>query len=326
MSVAVAVGVPRVTVVVPVHNAGPFLAPALDSLLAQTSSDWEAVVIDDCSSDGSAAIAARYAREHPGHIVAVALERNVGVAAARNKAIAASHGGELVVLLDHDDRLRANYVEHMTGRFDAARAAGRRVGVVACDAELVGEDGQPLGGRFSERFGWVDDPGIDDMIQRNYVLARALFSRAAYDEVGGFDPACLASDDCDLWMRMLEAGYEIVTTREPVAIWRLHEASQGRNDRLMADGNLRVLRGMLQRGALTRVQRRAVRVQIRHYRALRARALVREARDARRPAAVVAGRALGAVPLGVLAFAQAPSRWGEWARDAVAALRRPASP
>ena len=81
---------PRVAVVVPVHNAEPFLAQTLDSVLAQTREDWVAVVVDDASTDGSGAIAARYAAEHPGRFRVLTPERNLGVVEARNTAIAAA--------------------------------------------------------------------------------------------------------------------------------------------------------------------------------------------------------------------------------------------
>ncbi len=51
---------PRISIVVPVYNAAPFLAITLDSALAQTRSDWEMIVVDDGSTDGSGAIAAEY--------------------------------------------------------------------------------------------------------------------------------------------------------------------------------------------------------------------------------------------------------------------------
>lgn len=303
-------GPPRVTVVVPVHNAGAFLAPALDSVLAQTFPDWEAVVVDDASSDGSAEVVRRYADAHPGRITAVVLTENVGVARARDLAIRRSRGGELVALLDHDDRWREDYLAHMVGRLDAERAAGRRVGIVACNALLEHED-RILEETFADRYGWTETIDIDAMIERNCILARALFLREAYDAVGGFAPECLASDDFDLWMRLLEAGWEVATTRETVVVWRLHAGSQSRNERLMAAGAAAAFSRAIARGALTPAQRRAARRRLRHSRALLGRALVREALADGRPA-VAAWRAVAAAPRGLIAFAQAPSRWREW--------------
>lgn len=300
---------PRVTVVVPVHNAGAFLVPALDSALAQTFTDFEVVVVDDASSDGSDEVARRYAMAHPDRFTAICLTENVGVARARDLAIRRSRGGELIALLDHDDRWREDYLEHTVACLDRERAAGRRVGIVACNA-LLEQDGRIID-TFAERYGWTEHIDVDAMIQRNCILARAVFCREGYDAVGGFAAECLASDDYDLWFRLLEAGWEVATTRETVVIWRLHAASQSRDQRLMADGSIAVFERALARGALTRPQRRAVRRRLRHHRALRARALVHEAAVAGHPAAAAA-RAVRAAPHGAVAFAQSPSRWGEW--------------
>ena len=83
----------RVSVVTPAHDAAPYLGQALDSVLGQTYGDWEAIVADDASSDGTRAVAAEYAERHPGRIRLVPLDRNLGPALARNAAVEASSGG-----------------------------------------------------------------------------------------------------------------------------------------------------------------------------------------------------------------------------------------
>jgi glycosyltransferase involved in cell wall biosynthesis len=308
---------PRVSVVIPVHNAERYLGQALDSVLAQSYDDWEVVVVDDASRDGSPAIAARYAADHPGRIHAVALQDNVGVATARNIAVEASAGGELVALLDHDDWLLAPYLERMVGLYDARVAEGRKVGIVACDGRLWTEGVGMQERTWSEQYlgtaaGRVD---YDAMIHRNAILARAVFSRAAFDEVGGFAAECRASDDWDLWLRMLEAGWEAVYEPEPLVVWRRHEESLSDRQAFLMEGSIAVARRALARGRLTPRQRRAMGIRLRHVRAVRARALLRDALRERR-GADAARFALPAVTLGAVALLQRPSRWGEWLRKA----------
>jgi glycosyltransferase involved in cell wall biosynthesis len=322
--------VPRVAIAVPVHDAEPFLEQALASILAQTYTSWEAIVVDDASTDASPEIAAAFARQHPHRIRAIRLGRNVGVAAARNAAIRAARRGDLVALLDHDDAWRSDYLARSVALFDGALAAGRRPGIVACNAWLHTPHGI-LPETFAERFGWIDPIDYDAMIERNCVLARALFSREAFEVVGGFAPECLAADDYDLWLRILEVGYEVITTPEPLVVYRLHAGAQSRDRRLMAESKLVTYRRALRRGALSPGQRRAVHFQMRHHRALRERAIVYAALADRRPlrAAAVAMRA---APYGLISFLQAPGRWREWmlpARRGVRAgspARRPRRP
>jgi GT2 family glycosyltransferase len=242
----------------------------------------------------------------------LSLERNVGVAQARNLAIRASGGGELVALLDQDDYWREDYLAWTVQMFELASARGERPGIVACNGLIETPEGRV--GTFAQRFWWRDEIDYNAMIERNYILARALFSRAAFEQVGGFSTACLASDDYDLWLRIMEAGYEVLTTREPLVVYRIHPAAQSRDQQLLAEGELAVCRRLLERGTLTRHQRRLLRARIRHCRALRERAITRAAWSERRrlDACLQATRAL---PWGLVAFLQAPSRWAEWTRQ-----------
>jgi teichuronic acid biosynthesis glycosyltransferase TuaG len=303
---------PRVSVLIATHNGERFLGQTLDSVLAQTYDDWEAIVVDDASTDGTAALVAGYAERHPGRIKLVPLDSNVGPALARNAAAEASSGGELLALLDHDDRWRENFLEHMVGVYNAAVGDGRRVGVVSCNPLIETEDGI-TGETFAERYWWSDSVDYDGMIERDYVYAGALFPREAFDRVGRLSGECWGSDDYDLWLRMMEAGYEVVTTRESVAVYRCHSTSISANDLTMADAAIAAYRRALERGQVDARRMRALRRQLRHYRALRERALVRKAMRERRPFSAGV-RALRAAPRGLIAFAQAPERWGEWAR------------
>lgn len=304
---------PRVTVVIPAHDAEPFLAEALESVLRQSYRDWEVVVADDASTDGTRRLAESFAAREPDRIKVVSLERNSGPAPARNAAVSASSGGELIALLDADDWWRDDYLEHQVRLYDQARASGRRVGIVCCNPLIQTEEGL-TGETFAERFWWRDSIDYDGMIERSYVFVGALFPRVAYDEVDGFSPECWGTEDYDLWLRIMEAGYEVVSTRANVAVYRVHASALSRGKLVMADAGIAAYRRALERGALGSVQRRAVKVQLRHYRALRERALFLGAVDKRRPVGIGLHGARAAWR-GLLAFAQRPSRWAEWAGD-----------
>ena len=305
---------PRVTVVVPVHNAERHLAQALESIVGQTYDGWDAIVVDDASADASAEIAAAFARRHPDRVTAIRLARNVGVAEARNTALRTAPLRELVALLDHDDHWRSDYLARSIALYDAALDDGRRPGIVACNAWLETPEGM-LDETFAQRFGWVDSIDYDAMLERNCILARAVFSRAAFDAAGWFAPECRASDDFDLWLRIMERGYEVIATPEPLVVYRLHAGAQSRDRLVMAEGKLVAYRRALERGALTGRQRHVVRARMRHERALRERALVHAALADRRRLRAGA-RVLRALPYGLIAFLQAPGRWREWAASA----------
>ena len=311
-------GEQRVTVAVPMHNGVRYLEEAVESIRAQRYASWQAVLVDDASSDGTHALACELAARDPDRISVVRLERNVGVAGARAAAIAAARPTELVALLDQDDVLAEHYLERCVALYDEGVAAGRSVGIVSCDVWFFDSSGA-RSGTLSQLQGWVGDVTYDRMIQRNCVCARALFSREAYEHAGGFQTETQPSDDYDLWLRMLELGYEVVTTPELLAGYRRHDGATSRDEARMASAAIVVHRRALSRGAVTRTQRRALRARIRHHRALRERARLGQALADRRMLAA-GTRAARAAGYGSIAFVQTPSRWGEWMLDVV---RRP---
>ena len=92
---------PRVSVITPAYNAAPFLEETIKSVQAQTFTDWEMIIVDDCSKDTTLELAYRLARDdHRIHVLTN--EKNSGVAATRNKALDVATG-EYIAFLDSDD-------------------------------------------------------------------------------------------------------------------------------------------------------------------------------------------------------------------------------
>jgi glycosyltransferase involved in cell wall biosynthesis len=116
---------PRVTVVIPIFNAEAFLAETIESVLGQTYVDWEAILVDDGSTDSSRAIADEYAGSNPERIRVAQHERraNRGACASRNLAIRLATG-EFIALLDADDVWLPEKLEEQVAILDANPAAG----------------------------------------------------------------------------------------------------------------------------------------------------------------------------------------------------------
>jgi CDP-glycerol glycerophosphotransferase len=106
---------PRLSVVVPVYNVEEFLEPCLDSVLAQTFTDYEVVMVNDGSTDGSAEIAQRYADRDPRF--RLVHQENGGLSKARNTGTD-NASGDLLVFLDSDDMLPENSYELLVGALD----------------------------------------------------------------------------------------------------------------------------------------------------------------------------------------------------------------
>ena len=216
----------RVSVVVPAFNVAPFIAQTLDSVLAQTHLPCDITVVDDGSTDDTAAIVRRYAER-----VKFLQQRNRGAGAARNRG-AREATGDLFVFLDADDLLEPQALEHQL----AVHARYPESGFVAGDG--VKFDGERIIATTllhlpEHRIKPRDRP--DGIVHGRFYLesirnnpltspGQALIPRAAFERVGGYVEARWFSEDYDLWMR-LSRDFPITLHALPVLRYRYRESS-----------------------------------------------------------------------------------------------------
>lgn len=128
---------PTFSIIIPVYNVEAYLSKCLDSILAQRCQDFEVLLIDDGSKDGSGAICDRYAQSHPGQIRAIH-QTNGGAGAARNQGIEQARGTYLL-FVDGDDYLSDNLLS------DLAKAIAREPADLYLFGALVERDGKVTG-------------------------------------------------------------------------------------------------------------------------------------------------------------------------------------
>lgn len=102
-----------VSIVTPVHNSEAFITGCIESVFSQTYTDWEHILVDDCSTDKSAEIVKKYANKDS-RVKLISLEVNSGAGIARNKAIDAAVG-DYIAFLDSDDQWAAEKLERQLG-------------------------------------------------------------------------------------------------------------------------------------------------------------------------------------------------------------------
>jgi len=300
---------PRVSVIVPAHEAAGFIADTLRSVVGQTVGDWEVVVVDDASADGTA----EAAQGIDPRVRVLRSEVNLGPAGARNRALEEA-GGELVALLDADDAWEPGYLEAQLALYERLRSTGRRVGAVTCDAWLVDEQGT-VRGRYYDRLNPPGPPArvtLEGLLEWNLVYVGCLVPRAVIDEVGPFDTATWGSEDHDLWLRIAEAGYEIAVNPEPLARYRIAAGSVSSSVVALARTNQVTYRLALARGRLTPAQERIARRALDYSRAMERVGEVATAPPGRRLAAIAA--ALRHAPLLVRVVVTHRHRWAGWWR------------
>lgn len=121
-----------VSIIIPVYNAARFLAECLDSVLAQTYRQWELLIVDDGSTDGSLDIALGYADHHDR--IRVIAKQNEGVSIARNTALAEARG-EYIYFADADDELHPDALAQLVTTMEKQEATFVKADFCAIDAE-----------------------------------------------------------------------------------------------------------------------------------------------------------------------------------------------
>jgi GT2 family glycosyltransferase len=204
---------PRVSVLMTTYNGARFIAESIDSVLSQTFGDFELVVVDDTSTDGTAAILARYADPR---LIVIRNTTNLGVVGARNRGFAALRG-HYVATIDHDDLWLPTRLAQGVDRLDREPAT-----VLVATQTLVLADGKVTPVErpttFSPLlFGWML------LMDCPVVYSSLLFRREAARQADGtlLRPDLRYADDYELMLRLAASG-SVVALSEALTVYRVH--------------------------------------------------------------------------------------------------------
>lgn len=185
---------PKVSILVAAYNASRFLAGTLDDLLAQTFSDFELVVVEDGSTDGTLSLLQSYAARDP-RIVVVQNDQNMGLPRSLNRGLERCRA-PLVARADADDRYPPDRLERQVQFMEAHPD----VGILSGAIERIDENGSFL---FRRQF-----PTEDGQIRLRELFVNSLphpavmYRKHLVDLAGGYDPAYFTAEDSDLWSRL----------------------------------------------------------------------------------------------------------------------------
>lgn len=199
---------PLVSVVMPSYNMESFIEEAISSVIAQSVSDWELIVIDDCSKDNTRKIVADFA-EKDSRIQLVVNEENMGVAKTRNRGLTMSRG-KFVALLDSDDYWKPQMLEKMV-----ARAEETGADIIYCSYELVDEQGKKVCNDFIV----PEETTFEESIVRSVILPSAALITAALAKEARF-PTNMYHEDIALWFQLLKEGKTARGVTEPLVLYR----------------------------------------------------------------------------------------------------------
>jgi glycosyltransferase involved in cell wall biosynthesis len=224
-------GWPLVSVIIPAYNCAAFIREAVDSALAQDDAAVEVIVVDDGSTDDTAAILASY-----GDRIRLLSQANRGCAAARNLGL--SHArGRYVAFLDGDDAWWPGKLRH---QLQALAQTGHRMAYsrfIAWHPDAAGR--YPPAERMfsSEGMAQVSDCALVTGNTYEALLldcivwtSTVLVEKTALDQAGGFDESLELGEDYDLWLR-LSRSLPMLGLEQPTALYRQHPRSITRGAR-----------------------------------------------------------------------------------------------
>lgn len=206
-----------VSVIIPAYRAAEFISEALLSVARQTFGNWEVIVVEDGTNDGTAEIVGAFAREHAGRrIVYHPQMPNRGVGPTRNAAMQLAQGAYFA-FLDHDDYWQPEHLADALARLDATGAD-----VAFCDAVMFDS-------RTKEKIGnWGPTPEeLGDLVRglyaRNFIApSTVVMRREVVSAVGPFDedPGVQSCEDHDYWLRAAEKRMRFCYLPRPTCWYR----------------------------------------------------------------------------------------------------------
>lgn len=209
MSADMPAAAPRVSVILPAYNRETLVARAIDSVLAQTFTDFELIIVDDASKDGTRAVLETY-RDHP-KVRLILSDVNRGGSGARNLGIEAARGA-LIAFQDSDDV----WLPHKLAAQVAALDATPQAGLCYCASLFYGEG----------RSYYIPEPVFErfegdmsaEILRRNTTSTQVLLVRRdVLERSGPFDASLKRFQDWDLMIRIAQVT-EFVFLPEPMAI------------------------------------------------------------------------------------------------------------
>jgi len=201
----------KVSIIVPCYKQAEFLPETLDSVLSQTYSNWECIIVNDGSPDNTEEIAKIYQSKDTR--IKYLFKNNEGIAIARNTGISYSNG-EFILPLDADDLIAPQYLEKAIERF----VLHPETKLVYCKADKFGTINEP----------WdLEEYNYDRFIWNNCIFCTALFRRVDFDKSEGYNPNMVDGlEDWDFWLSFINRNDIVYRIDEVLFHYRIKDISR----------------------------------------------------------------------------------------------------
>lgn len=202
---------PKVSIVLPTYNGEKYIRESIESIIAQTFQDWELIIVNDCSTDGTASIIQEY-REKDSRIKIVNNIQNQKLPRSLNIGFREAVGKYLTWTSD-DNYYLPNAIEKMTEYLDD----NSKIPMVCAGMETI--DGMGM------ITGYFVEYSEETMFYNDCVGACFMYRRSVLTQIGGYNPDWLLVEDYEYWLRILRECGQIGYINQVLYRYRYHESS-----------------------------------------------------------------------------------------------------
>lgn len=196
---------PKISVIVPCYNHAHYLVECIDSILAQTSKDWECIIVNDGSTDNTAEIAREQADRDDR--ITVLNKDNAGLSEARNSGIKQARG-IYILPLDADDKIAPDYISKALSIFDDTPETD----LVYCNADFFGDVNEPW---------YIKEFSLYNLAISNVIFCSAVYRKSAWQKVNGYDKNLHRGlEDWEFWISILKNNGRVHKLEETLFFYR----------------------------------------------------------------------------------------------------------
>ena len=224
---------PKITVYITNYNYGKYIKKAIESVLIQSETDNEIIIIDDGSNDNSKSIIETY-RNHEN--IKIVMQQNKGLTVSNNLALKLSRG-KYIMRLDADDYLTKDALKNLASVLDRKT----NVGMVFGDYYLIDEQNNIL-----EHFQRHDFNNDVELLDQPAHGACTMFRTRCLKQLGGYDESISRQDGYELWLRFIEK-YEVSNISVPIFYYRQHGKNLTSKEDALLDTRTEILSNHLKK-------------------------------------------------------------------------------
>jgi len=224
----------------PIYNSSRYLDRSIQSVINQTYTNYQLVIVDDGSTDNSRHVVDKY--KSTAHDIKYIYQKNKGIAGARNTGIIHAEG-DYIALLDADDVWRRNKLECCMAEI----LNNTSIGLVHSAFDVIDNNGTTLYQCIKD----IDEMSgniYEKLILRKISIAAVtvLFRKKCCDSIGLFDESkdIMGVDDRDLWIR-ISSKYNVIYLDKILASWRKHEHNYSGQKNIMIQARIKQLNKLL---------------------------------------------------------------------------------